>query len=283
VLLVFRLMIALCAFLAFGALLVVGAANALLSSPSLRQFGAEPTANPSYVTTLDSVTLQRLQAGNPAPQVKKLALSGADINLSRPIQLMGGGPGIAGLWPTYLRGLRDGRLATHPAPIEVVEVESNNELELLCAYPKGTRYPELKYPLRCPEKLQDTPQDEVLALPNGFTSALQQFAVAHTEREGWALASIIAALKYADHLRYEMRLVGVMWPENVKVNEGFDYCVAGISLRAVFPADVIDVSPDTLVSGFDTFIAAPDDRVNSYRMFALGFQTGRLDQCVSAA
>jgi hypothetical protein len=263
--------------------LIVALIISFFNPPPLRQFGAEPSPSPSYVTTFDEVMLQRVQNGKPLPQVKKLAVSGDDINLSRPLELMSGGPGIEGLWPTYFHGLHDGRLAAHPQSMEVAEINSQDDIGPLCGYPQGTRYPVLKYPLLCPEKLLSTPQDQVLVLPPGYTSALQQYASAHTQREGWLLASVIAAIKNSDHLRHEMEIAGVTWPENATVNEGFDYCVAGISLRAVFPADDPNVDLTALVSTLDELVYRPENREGSYAMFVTGFQAGRLDQCVPAA
>lgn len=250
-------------------LLVAACAN------PLRQYGQEaPPSVAASASTFDDVFTRKLEDAKPFPQVKSDALKGGNINLSAPLHK------YDPVWRSYLIGLNDGRDAVYPRPMEAIELVGITP-DKVCDWPKDTRYPEPKYPLYCQDKDVTTPQSAVVVVPDGFTAKLQQFGTDNGEREGWVLASIIAGLAYAKHLRYEMQTrAGVQWP---MISETFDYCVAGISLRAIFPASMKELSETDLsavLTALDTLQSAPNQPDERSAQIAVGFTSGKLDQCV---
>ncbi|HET9411286.1 MAG TPA: hypothetical protein VFO38_00335 [Candidatus Saccharimonadales bacterium] len=224
------------------------------------------------------------------PQAQRYVLGG-DVNASMPLHRFGGGTDIGGmtwpnLWQAYTTPVmtKYSELKDAPALVEVVEAAEGSSAEQLCAEGELKGKP-LDAPLYCKENTADqhkpgynpTLQEALVVLPEGFTVKMRGFAVANTAKHGWLLATVVAGLGYAQHLRSTYQpFIG--WPAGSLP----DSCVAGMSARAVFPK--AELTPELVKQTFDELnklVPPPADAslVERVDRFLLGFSEGRLESC----
>lgn len=237
----------------------------------LRDFGQEPAPTPTRVTTFDDVLTAKLTSIEPLKRVRKRSVKG-DINLAAPLNRMN----VA--WHAYLEQLRDGRLDTHPTPMKAMELQEGQSFGSVCKPGPNHRAPEMIQPLYCPDTHDEVPA--LMVLPPDFTKKVQAFAASNGNDAAWVLAAVLGGSMYAVHLRGEMKLVGVLWPDGA----AFDYCIVGMSLRAVFPP-----SHGELQGGGITVVLAMLDQLTSVSdvpgqrlgMLKRGYEEGRLEECAA--
>lgn len=254
---------------------VAGSAVALVFTAGclnpLRQYGEENPQPTAPVTAFDGFVTARLAGHSPMAQVKKQAVSGT-IDLKKAMKLVNDG------WRAYLDSLHDARLTRHPVLIEGRELNGNGYADI-CWQGENHRFPEPRFPLNCINAKSGGERTALAVWPQGYTHKVQAFANAHTGRDGWVLASLLAGLSYADHARAEMRELKFAWPDG----RPFDYCVTGMSLRAVFPANQkewLHANLPAIVAALDRLVSPPDDPDARAVMLARGYTLGKLDICL---
>lgn len=232
---------------------------------------------PAVVKTFDNLTTSEFNAT--FPQVSSDRVKGSNVNISQPLHLMGEA------WFGYAQHFNDARIGReHPQPMEAYELMSPTDSPgQVCSTGDSTAYPQpLVSPMYCRIKAgqQATPQTADVVLPAGFTQELQDYARLHGEREGWEVAAMVAGLEYAQHLRADLPGAGMQWPEIAAQNDPFDHCMAGVSLRAVFPGDISESQLRSLFPELDQLASKPDGNPeDSYQKLLDGFYGGKPAVC----
>jgi hypothetical protein len=241
------------------------------SCQPLRQWGPEPAPSSGPVVAFDESIMAKLKVLPPMPQVEKQSVSGP-ANLDKALAV------IYSAWSAHMGRLHDGRLGIHPVNIKGVELKGNTYTDI-CWLGENARFPQPKYPLNCVDPKSGGVRSALAVWPPGYGQKVQAFAAQTSQRDAWVLASLVAGLSVADHLRAEMRGVPFTWPDG----RPFDYCVVGMGLRAVFPATIDqlkDANLPAILAGLDQLVSPPDDPDARLRKLATGFATGSLLSCL---
>lgn len=237
-----------------------------------RQYGEEKPQPYVSVTAFDGDFTAKLGDTGPMAQVKKQAVSG-DPDPSQALRI------IDAAWRQYVNQTHDGRLGQHPVPIKGLELDTGQAYADVCWEATNHRFPQVQFPVNCVDPKSGGERKALAVWPQGYTAKVQEFAAATSEREGWILASLVAGLSYADHIRVEMRDLRFAWPDG----RAFDYCVAGMSLRAVFPAnakELTDTNALGILDALDQLVSPPEDPLMRPKALATGYAEGRLDACL---
>jgi hypothetical protein len=240
--------------------------------PPLRDFGPEPVVTPSWIVEFDEVLTAKLPDVEPLMQVKKPVMDG-DINLANPLEAM------HSAWRTYLNQLHDARMEVHPSLIKGVELADGKTFGDVCNPGPNHRYPEFIQPTYCADRTLGDDVPALLVLPQGFTEQVQAFAAEAGDQAGWVLASLVTARAYATHLRHEVAIMRVMWPDGAP----FDYCVMGMSLRSVFPhgtAELDEPQLQAVAAEFEELTQTTGVNNELLAPALAGYADGRLESCV---
>lgn len=214
----------------------------------LRQFGEFGSPSPG-ATDFSPIFKKRLK-GKIMPAVTTVQVSGA-IDFNKVLGMMGGSPqngdGVRkypGAWRIYLGRLGLLTLDTSlsgspPHPLRALEMDEGQSAESVC---QGNQPVSASWTVQyCRANVSHRKGDQIglMVLPVGYTEKFQLLAdkFGGQWQQVWLAASIVAAVVYAQHLRNEIsdpaNGAGYNWPSLGHLQ--FDYCVAGISVRAVFP------------------------------------------------
>lgn len=264
-----------------------------LEQPPLRQFGEFGSSSP-VATDFSPVFARRL--GNKVmPAATSVKVSGDRIDFNKILFIMGGSlpdqsgsRKYSGAWREYLGRLRLPSLDTSlsgspPHPILAMELKEGERAAQVCQSNQPTSADWTVQYCRVKAKNQKGNQTGLLVLPTGYTDRLQQWANEYgAQQQGWLAASIVAGVVYAQHLRPEVSGssgAGYNWP-TPHDHLRFDYCVAGISVRALFPPSYVEQA-EVILSNAAMF-GLSTQQVGQNTAFAYGMKTGRLSGCPSA-
>lgn len=242
--------------------------------------GPTPTVVGSRQTNEIRDDVKKVMALRDFPQAATFNLT-EPVNLSEPLHRFAGGPDIGGqmwpnMWEWYMvpAGAYYSDVARHPRLIEVMAAEKRDEVP--CgAVALGW---DQRKPLVCPEaeRSERTPQDYVMVLPASFSQTLVEITSKFGAQMGWKVASLTVALLYADYLRMAYQPT-LGWPEDTAMQ----HCVAGMSLRMVYPSGQLTVQDLQGAAAFtDPLFSLPADEYGG-RAVALwrGFTIGNLAGC----
>lgn len=241
--------------------------------PPLRDFGPEPAVTPSWIVAFDEVLAAKLADAEPLTQANKPVLDG-DLNLANPLDAM------HSAWRAYLEQLHDARFEVHPSLIKGVELADGKTFGDVCNPGPNHRYPEFIQPTYCADRTLGDDVPALLVLPEGFAGQVEAFAADAGDQAGWVLASLVTARVYATHLRHEVAIMRVMWPDGAP----FDYCVMGMSLRAVFPPEGVEldeVQLQTVAAKFEELTHSTGVMDEILTPALTGYNDGRLESCVA--
>lgn len=240
--------------------------------PELRQFGQEPAPTPSWIVTFDDTLTAKLPDILPLKQVKE-PVSG-DITMGKPLNR------LDEAWRTYLLQLNDGRIDTHPTHIKAVELKDGQTFGEVCDPGPNHRYPpEMIQPLYCADRDVGDETPAYMVLPHGFTAKIKEFGETNGATSAWLLTSLLAGMEYAAHLRHEMKIAGVMWPDGT----AFDYCTVGIGLRTMFPKKLEELEGEkanAVLIKLDQLTSPTEVAGERLGQLLIGYEHGRLEECV---
>lgn len=138
---------------------------------------------------------------------------------------------------------------------------------------------DLEQPFVCP-RLTDEPglpsSSYVLVMSNAFKRKLLDTAAKLDAESAWRVVSLAVALLHAQYMRQAFGpLMG--WPDGSVM----DNCVAGMSLRAIFPRLVFPAQVDQMLVELDKVAGVAADITHDLRRLALtrGYLTGSLVSC----
>lgn len=138
---------------------------------------------------------------------------------------------------------------------------------------------DLGRPFVCP-KLADEPglpsSNYVLVMSSTFKQKLLDVAAKLDAESAWRVVSMAVALLYAQYMRQAYGpLIG--WPDR----SAMDNCVAGMSLRAIFPRLTFPAQVDHMLVELDKVAGVVADITHDLRRIAFtrGYLTGSLVSC----
>lgn len=207
------------------------------------------------------------------------------ISLADQLYRFAGGP--SGMMVPWVNGWEvnlmplvvfDERLRDLPRPVTVMVAPHPDKVPCRRAPLAGQ---DLSKPYVCPVTHKDpeqVPPEYILVEPAAFNELLKSVAAQQSQgvNGAWRVASIGAAVAYARYLRLIYKpFIG--WPDGDVV----DYCVAGISNRALFAkGKLLREDLGAAVSAVDTIFGGTDE-TRERRMIAFmdGFENGQLAHC----
>lgn len=217
------------------------------------------------------------------PQTGAFNLS-EPVNLPEALHAFAGGPDISGplrsnKWGKYLDpvGKLYEQLKDYPPLIEVMAVERLDEVPCNQAplWGNGLRRP---FVCREIEPLPNTTQQDYVMVMHARASQLVADVAAKSGAEaGWQAAAMAVAVVYSQYLQmlYEPQ---TGWPKVTAI----EYCVAGMSLRAVFPEAAVtkEAARGAMAETDDLLGMSAGTRTARVGAFMEGFGQGKLVDCL---
>jgi hypothetical protein len=222
-------------------------------------------------------------AGRVFPQASVFGLS-EPVNLSEPLHAFAGGPDINGpmqpnKWQQYLKPVGQLRPSLEPQPKLIEVAVTDNLQDLSCDEPWPSVYVNLGRPFVCREievGPNRTVQDYYMVMRIRVDQAITDVTARSGAKAGWLAATVAVAVVYSQYLRlFYWPVVG--WPNSTAM----DYCLAGISARAVYPAGGLvgaEVN-EALAATDDVLDVLPSTRFSRTGFFMQGFRNGQLIDC----
>lgn len=261
-----------------------------IEKPPLRQFGDFSSPSPA-VTNFSPIFLKRL-GKKEMPVPPAVQVSGT-VSFSPILDIIGGSPidgagdrEFVGGWREYLGSLNISTLnsdvsGSPPHPMGWVELKEGQLPQEVCQSNPQISGPDSVQYCRAIPGMWKHDWTGLLVVPHGYGERLQKLAEAGGTQEAWLAATIVASVVYSEHLRYEVgdsaNGAGLAWP-SPHDHLAFDYCVAGISTRTVFPSRYTDQAVAIIKYGSSSLGLSTR---GSERMvaFAAGMESGKLRAC----